>query len=401
MIDLVAYADIAGHPVVRAAAATLAAAGDGEAARALATVAFGLSGSVTGAVADAALSSQGPFARAAREGLAPGDRRLRRAAEELGRLGALAHADLAGVLGRHGLADALPGRDMLPAAAPPAYRELRAALVGSPGWDRHVEGIAALHREDGTGALAAHRVLRYADGALHGVARPDGTTLDDLTGGEEARAPLHSDLAAFAAGGTANDALLYGPPGTGKSAAVRALAARFAGAGLRLVQVPREDVGQLGEVFALLAGAGPRCLVVLDDLVFDGDDDRADRALRAALEGDVAARPANVLVWATSNRLRVVRETLSEREDDLEDALGRGERSALATRFGRRVRFGALGVEGYLAVVERLVRDRLGHVPPGTAEEALRFSRAGHGLTPRTARQFVASLRPEGPAPGG
>jgi predicted AAA+ superfamily ATPase len=114
--------------------------------------------------------------------------------------------------------------------------------------------------------------------------------------------------------------------------------------------------------------------------------------LRAALEGDVAARPANVLVWATSNRMRLVRETRSEREDELEVDLARGEKSALATRFGRRVRFDAPDQDDYLRIVERLVGEALGAVPPGTAEAALRFARAGHGATPRTARQFVAGL---------
>lgn len=395
MIDeLIAYADVGAHRAVRTASAALAAPDDALAARDLARTAFALDGCVIGAIATAVLASEGPFARAARAGLAPQDRRLRRAASELDALGALAHADLEGVLRPHGLGDALPRGRAAPAAAPPVFRALWEALVAAPGWGRSVARVAAMHRDGGTGALARHRVLRYAGGVLCGVARPDPLTLEDLTGGDDARAPLLEDLAAFAAGGTANDALLYGPPGTGKSAAVRALAARFAAEGLRLVQVGREDVARLADLFAALAGEGPRCLVALDDLVFDGDDDRADRALRAALEGDVAARPANVLVWATSNRLRIVRETRSQREDDLEEALARGERSALATRFGRRVRFGALDVDAYVAVAERLVRERLGHVPPGTAEAAVRFSRGGHGLTPRTARQYAATVRP-------
>ena len=225
-------------------------------------------------------------------------------------------------------------------------------------------------------------MLRRGRGRLEGVDAPDPTAPADLVGGEERRAPLAEDLAAFAAGGTANDALLYGPPGTGKSATARALAAELAPRGLRLVQVGREDVPRLQEVMAALAGPGPRCLLLLDDLVFD-EEGRTDRVLRSALEGDVAARPANVLVWATSNRMRMVRETRTEREDELEVDLARGEKSALATRFGRRVRFDAPTQDDYLRIVERLVA------------RGPRHGAAGHGrgrpaLRPRRARRHPA-----------
>ena len=388
-----AYADLDAHPVVRAGAALLAAPGDADAAAALAAALFPLGAAPAEAVADAVLGSAGPFARAARAGVVDEDPRLRRAARELEALGELAHADWGGELARHGLEDAVPAGGAPIPPAPPATGALRAELIRGPGWGRLAARLAELHRVGGIGPLLTHRVLRHAGGALAGVDEPDPTTLHDLVGGEERRAPLAEDLAAFAGGGTANDALIYGPPGTGKSATARALAASMAPDGLRLVQVGREDVGRLPEVLAALAGAGPRCLVLLDDLVFDAEG-RTDRVLRTALEGDVAARPANVLVWATSNRMRLVRETRTEREDELEVDLARGEKSALATRFGRRVRFDAPSQEEYLRIVERLVREAHGSVPPGTADAALRFARAGHGATPRTARQFLAGFRP-------
>jgi predicted AAA+ superfamily ATPase len=384
-----------GDPLVPAAEALLASPGDVDAAGRLAAALFVLPEGVTAALADRVLGSTGPFARVARAGLPPGDRRLDRAARELETLGVLALVDWAARLARHGLADAVPADPSADGGLPPAAAELRAALLDGPGWGAHAGALARFHHEEGCGPLAVRRVLRWAGGALAEVEDPDPVRLEDLVGGEAVRAPLHEDLDAFSAGGTANDALLYGPPGTGKSASARALAAEFAPRGLRLVQAAREEVARLTDLLRALGGTGPRTLVLLDDLVFDAEG-RTDRALRTALEGDVAARPANVLVWATSNRLRLVRETRSEREDELEAELARGEKAALATRFGRRVRFDAPDQDGYLAIVERLVRDRDGAVPPGTAEAALRFARAGHGATPRTARQFVAGLRPGG-----
>jgi predicted AAA+ superfamily ATPase len=277
---------------------------------------------------------------------------------------------------------------------PPAYLELRAELAASPAWGDLVGRLSAFHHAEGTGELAAHRVLRLGANGLAGVVRPDPISLADLEGGEAQQAPLGRDLEAFVTGRGANDALIYGPPGTGKSATVRGLASLFADRGLRLVQVDRGEIERLGSVFAELAGEGPHCLVYLDDLAFD-DGGRTDRVLRSALEGGVVERPANVLVWVTSNRLRLTRETHAERADDIEGRLAVGEKTALATRFGRRVAFRAPSQEAYLAICRRLVRERLGTVPGGTDEAALRFAVAGHGMTQRTARQFAGAFRPE------
>ena len=198
-------------------------------------------------------------------------------------------------------------------------------------------------------------MLRVDEAGLHGIVHPDPIGLADLVGREELRADLLADLAAFTSGEPANDALLYGRPGTGKSATVRACAAEFADRGLRLIQVAHDELEHIDAVFEAVAGAGPWCLLFLDDLVFD-DASRADRALRAALEGGVVARPRNVLVWATSNRLNMTHMTHSERADEIDEVEARGEKMALANRFGRRVRFDLRGEDWYLEIALRLVR---------------------------------------------
>jgi predicted AAA+ superfamily ATPase len=388
-----AYSDLDGHALVPALERALREPDEREAVHALAVALFPLESALAVVLAELVLGSDGPFARLSRDGVDYDDRRLRLAARELDALGSLAHVDIAAVLDRHGLRDAMSegtGNEQ----RPPALLELRAELVASPGWGDHVGRLSAFHRAEGTGELAANRVLRLGPHGLAGVGRPDSISLADLEGGETQQAPLERDLEAFIAGRGANDALLYGPPGTGKSATVRGLASVFADRGLRLVQVDRGEIERLGSVFAELAGQGPHCLVYLDDLAFD-DGGRTDRVLRAALEGGVVERPANVLVWVTSNRLRLTRETHAERAEDIEGRLAVGEKTALATRFGRRVAFRAPSQETYLAISRRLVRERLGTVPEGTDEAALRFAVAGHGMTQRTARQFAGAFRPE------
>jgi uncharacterized protein len=393
----IAYADLADDPLVSAMGDCAWHPADAGAATRLARELFTLQEPVPAAVARRVLASTGPFATLARRTASVDPGRLGRAREELAVLGRLAHVDLRGMLAGHGLSGAVPDGAVEGRGEPPAVLALLRHLAADPEWGPFAGRIAALHHAEGTGPLLMHRVLRFTGEALEGVDHPDPLGLEDLIGGDERREPLRTALTAFARGAPPVDALLYGAPGTGKSATVRALAASLAGEGLRLVQVDRDRVGAVGRLFALVAGAGPRCLVLLDDLVFD-EAARTDRALRAALEGDVAARPANVAVWATSNRMRLLHETLSGREDDVEAALGRGERSALATRFGLRVGFTSVPPAEYLRTALGLARRHLGDRLPDDAEEqALRWARE-RGLTPRAARQFADHLAAIAPA---
>ena len=366
MTELVAYADLGDDPLVRAALS-----GDREGAeRAL----FAEPGGLSGALARRVLASSGPFARAARAGLVD-DARRQIAAAELDRFGAAAR----------GLQLRIAG------TADPAG--LAGRLASSAGWGRHAGDLAAFHQREGVGALAVNRVLRVDAAGLHGIVHADPIGLADLVGREELRTDLLADIEAFTSGEPANDALLYGPPGTGKSATVRASAAAFADRGLRLIQVAHDELEHIDAVFEAVSGTGPWCLLFLDDLVFD-DASRADRALRAALEGGVVARPRNVLVWATSNRLNMTHTTHSERADEIDESEARGEKTALAKRFGRRVRFDLRGEDWYLEIALRLVGARLGRVPEGTDVAALRYCRTGAGPSPRTAHHFAAQFRP-------
>ena len=376
MTELVAYADLADDPIVGAARAARA---NPAALPILERALFDQTGGLPRAIAERVLASDGPFARAARAGLAD-DARIAVATGDLQELGDLAH-------GIGGLRVTDPGR---PPDGP--HAPLVEVLLRDFDWGRQARVLAGFYRAHGCGPLAVHRVLRF-DGALHGVRNPDPIRLSDLEGRDDLRGALIEDLDAFTSREPVNDALLYGAPGTGKSATVRACAEAFAGHGLRLIQVDREHLEQIDMLFDLVIGDGPSCLVYLDDLVFD-DAARADRALRAALEGGVTARPRNVLIWATSNRLNLTHSTHSERADEIDDAEARGEKTALANRFGRRVRFDVRGEEWYLQIVNRLLRERLGTVPPDVEDEALRYARTGAGPTPRTAHHFAAWYRP-------
>ena len=361
---LVAYADLHDDPLV-GVLLELAENPDSELLAAdAARAAMGHELDVATTIALAVVASDGPFATAARTGLQTDDPRIALAGAELARLGTLAHDDARRLLQRHGLEGALAGTPLPPRtrdAMPPAAVALVDTLASDSAWLPHASTLAAFHATDATGNLAIHR------------------------------APLLEDRQAVLHGAPANDALLYGPPGTGKSAAVRACADAFADQGVRLVQVERDQLDDVEEALLALRD-GPHTILFLDDLVVD-DDDRLDRMLRATLDGGVAERPANVIVWATSNRLNLMHSSQSERADDVDQAETAGEKSALAARFGRRIRFGRQDRDAYLAICHRLVRDRLGEVPAELDADAMRFAVQGHGLSARTAVQFADSYR--------
>lgn len=391
---LVAYADLHEDALVGALLDLAEAPDDEVAAAEAARAALELELPAAQGIALAVVASEGPFAAAARRGMAPDDPRIALAAAELDRLGALAHGDAARLLARHGLDAALGGRALTAPerdAIPVAALALLDRLTGGGGWAAAAPDLAAFHAAEGTGALAISRVLRWVDGALVGVPTPDRTTLEDLVGYEQQRAPLLDDLRAFLHGAPANDALLHGPPGTGKSAAVRACAAAYADQGIRLVQVERDQLDGVEAALVELRD-GPPAILFLDDLVVD-DGERLDRVLRATLDGGVVERPPNVIVWATSNRLNLTHGSLAERADDVDAEEMVGEKAALAARFGRRVRFPRQDKAAYLAICRHLAFERLGAVPDDLDAQAMRFAVQGHGISARTARQFADQLR--------
>ncbi|MDQ3430314.1 MAG: ATP-binding protein, partial [Actinomycetota bacterium] len=213
------------------------------------------------------------------------------------------------------------------------------------------------------------------------------------------REPLVENTRRFLAGLPAHHALLYGPPGTGKSSTVKALLNEFAGAGLRLVEVAKEDLRDLPRMLDFLRGRAPRFVLFVDDLSFE-EHEVEYKALKALLEGSVEEPPENVRLYATSNRRNLIRESFSDREDgvgaDGDDVHARDtmqEKLSLSARFGLRLTFASPNQREYLEIVAGLARERGLEVPEEKLRErALLWDRWHAGRSGRTARQFVDEL---------
>ncbi len=258
-------------------------------------------------------------------------------------------------------------------------------------------------RREGAGAAARFAALRWEGGELRGIAHPASGEGETLVGVDDQLARLHRNTEALLAGAPTHNALLYGPRGSGKSTAVRGLVRRYAERGLRLVELPGEALDRLPEVVEALRRLPQRFVLYVDDLSFEHGD-RRYHPLKTLLEGSLTARPANVVLYATSNRRHLLRERFGERpepgeDDDVHAWDTHNERLALADRFGLTITFPAAGQRDYLEIVEALAGSA-GLQLPDLRQRAVRFADWGNGYSGRTARQFIDALLQEQAAGG-
>jgi predicted AAA+ superfamily ATPase len=267
-------------------------------------------------------------------------------------------------------------------------------------WSSLVDTLTAHWARQGTGQFARYHVLRWQghEQYLRGIAHPDPIRLAGLISYEREQAILKTNTERFLQGLPAHDAVLYGAPGTGKSSTVKALANTYAGQGLRLVEVRKDAINDLPEIVAQLRGRAPHFLLFIDDLSFE-DYETEYKALKVLLEGTTEARPKNVLIYVTSNRLNLVRENFSDRGKPSDDVHWRDtmeEKNSLVARFGLRVTFALPNQERYLKIAAELARQRgIDLTEDDLRARALSWEHRHVGRSGRMARQFVDELEAE------
>lgn len=234
---------------------------------------------------------------------------------------------------------------------------------------------------------------RGRGGQLLPVRHPHLVDLDDLIGIDYSREDLIRNTEQFVSGFPANNVLLWGERGTGKSSCVKGLLKPFAPRGLRLIEVERTDLSTLPELLKLLRG-DPRCFIIFcDDLSF-AEGDASYQELKTLLDGGLEERPANTLIYATSNRRHLMPEPMAENfGDEIHPEEAVSDRLSLADRFGLHLSFYSFDQATYLTIVERYA-DRAGlTLERGTLRlEALRWALQRGQRSGRAARQFVDDL---------
>jgi uncharacterized protein len=234
---------------------------------------------------------------------------------------------------------------------------------------------------------------RGRGGLLTPVRHPHLVELADLVGIDAALDDLVRNTEQFVAGYPANNVLLWGERGTGKSSCVKGLLTRFAARGLRLVEVERSDLSTLPQLLELLRDDSRRFIIFCDDLSF-ADGDASYQELKSLLDGGLEQRPANTLIYATSNRRHLMPEQMTDalgKEIHPEEAIS--DRLSLADRFGLQLSFYPFDQETYLAIVAQYAElTGLAVEPESLRLSALRWATQRGHRSGRAARQFVDDL---------
>ena len=262
-------------------------------------------------------------------------------------------------------------------------------------FDGSLEKIAQYYRENGCGMFARYKAFIWRDGDIRPVINYDTIDLDDFTGYERQRQKVLDNTRAFLDGKSCNNCLLYGDMGTGKSSTVKAMANEFRTRGLRLVEMPKERLMEFPLLVDKIAHLPMKFIIFIDDLSFQHQD-QSYTALKAVLEGGIAARPANALIYATSNRRHIVKERLSDRAMEVDDINTRDnmqETLSLSDRFGLAVCYTVPGKKEFLEIVLAMARERgITLSDDEICAGAERFALSRGGRSPRCAKQYVESL---------
>ena len=248
------------------------------------------------------------------------------------------------------------------------------------------------YKRYGYGDIATYRAFRWDD-KLIGVRHFEKIRLDDLIGYAHQKELLTGNTTAFVSGKPANNVLLVGARGTGKSSSVKALVNEYYSSGLRLLQITKPQMKLLPEIMeALRKFMSKRFIIFMDDLSFE-ETETEYKYLKSAIEGGVESRPENVLIYATSNRRHLIRETWRDRSEELEEVYredSANETISLSDRFGLIVHYYAPTQAEYLEIIRSMLNKNGIELDDETLRlEGLRWEMSHSGRNGRTAQQFV------------
>lgn len=274
-------------------------------------------------------------------------------------------------------------------------------LENSESAEEMYDALTAFYTRYGTGIFAFNRAFRFeqreGDLTFLPIRNMDNVVLSDLVGYEMQKQLLIDNTRAFVEGRSANNVLLYGDSGTGKSTSIKAIVNEFYQDGLRMVEIYRHQFKDLSALIARLKLRSHRFIIYMDDLSFE-DFETDYKFLKAVIEGGVETRPENILIYATSNRRHLIRETWSDRSDMNEDELHHSdtvqEKLSLVARFGLSICYERPNQKNYMKIVCELAR-RYPEIILSEEEliaEARKWELSHGGMSGRAAQQLIYDL---------
>ena len=282
-------------------------------------------------------------------------------------------------------------------------RDRICALAKSLGQTKDAEefkaSVTQFYKEFGVGKLGLHKAFRVAhdEEGVHivPITRIAHVQLDELVGYESAKKKLIDNTEAFVKGRRANNCLLFGDAGTGKSSSIKAILNKYYDQGLRMIEVYKHQFQDLNDVIAQIKNRNYKFIIYMDDLSFE-EFEIEYKYLKAVIEGGLERKPDNVLIYATSTRRHLTRESYrdkEERDEELHTNDTVQEKLSLVARFGVTIYFGKPAKKEFQEIVRQLAkRNGIEMDEEKLLLEANRWELNHGGMSGRTAQQFIDYL---------
>ena len=247
------------------------------------------------------------------------------------------------------------------------------------------------YKTEGYGVLSKYTAFKFNDEfQLVPVIKQDDIKLDDLKLYKYQKNILINNTLGFLKGKKANNVLLYGDRGCGKSSLVKAISNEYKNMGLKIIQIYKENLNHIEELSEFLSKFPSKFIIFIDDLVFD-ENDPMFASCKAILEGSLSKHPDNILIYATTNRRHLIKETFTSREGSeihMNDTMD--EAASLSDRFGITITFSSPDKKDYLQIVKQIADDeKIDYDEDKLFKEAEAFALLKGNRAPRIARQFL------------
>ena len=264
------------------------------------------------------------------------------------------------------------------------------------------QAVTGFYKAYGVGMFGLNKAFRIDEGADGGIRfrainNMDAVQLDDLIGYEIQKQKLIENTEAFVQGKKANNVLLFGDSGTGKSTSIKAIVNQYYDDGLRMIEIYKHQFKHLSSIIAEIKNRNYRFIIYMDDLSFE-EHEIEYKFLKAVIEGGVETRPDNILIYATSNRRHLIKESWNDRNDqdntnDKHHSDTIEEKLSLVNRFGVTISYSKPTQKEYFAIVTNLAhRAGITMSDEELCAGANRWELSHGGISGRTAQQYINYL---------
>ena len=246
----------------------------------------------------------------------------------------------------------------------------------------------------GVGKYGLNKAFRYENEQICPIIHIGNGRLDQLIGYKTQKQQLKQNTEAFLAGKKANNVLLYGDSGTGKSSSIKALLNEYYKDGLRMIEVYKHQFKYLPRIIQELQSRNYKFILFMDDLSFK-EFEIEYKYLKAVIEGGLEKKPDNILIYATSNRRHLVKQTWSDRQnqDEINVNDAKQEKTSLSSRFGVKILYTHPNRQNYLDIVDGLAKQYdLKIDQEELHQKALTWEIRHGGFSGRTAKQFINAM---------